>query len=171
MKILILSDSHGLTEELLSIRNKHEHEVSQFIHCGDSELSADNENLSGFAAVRGNCDFESKFPEDLLLEAAGRKMLVTHGHKYGVKSSIMSLSYRAKELAADIVCFGHSHILGAEMIDGILFINPGSIRLPRGRKERTYVILELNDREGILHVYDVEEGIINDLSHSFSFAV
>lgn len=49
---------------------------------------------------------------------------------------MLSLTYRAKELNAQIVCFGHSHILGAEMMDHILFINPGSLLKPRGHKEK-----------------------------------
>ena len=44
----------------------------------------------------------------------------------------MNLKYKAEEVNADIVCFGHSHVLGAEVIDGRLFLNPGSIRLATG---------------------------------------
>ena len=59
-------------------------------------------------------------------------------------------------------------ILGAEMIDGILFINPGSIRYPRGRKERTYVILEITEDSYVLKVYDTVKGEIIDLAQNFS---
>ena len=42
-----------------------------------------------------------------------------------------------------ILCFfGHSHILGAEMINGTLFLNPGSFLMPRGRRERTYALVQ-----------------------------
>ena len=63
--------------------------------------------------------------------------MVTHGHLFNVKSGLMKLRYKALEQNANIVCFGHSHILGIEKVDDILFINPGSIRFPReGEKKR-----------------------------------
>lgn len=58
---------------------------------------------------------------------------------------MLSLSYRAKELNAQIVCFGHSHILGAEMLDNILFINPGSLLKPRVAKEKSFAMLKIED--------------------------
>ncbi|MGY6212529.1 metallophosphoesterase [Cytobacillus firmus] len=167
MKVLIVSDSHGLTSELSQIREIHP-DMDVMIHCGDSELQADDESLKGYAAVRGNCDFDADFPEDRIEEAGGFRIFVTHGHKYSVKSTLMNLSYRARELKADIVCFGHSHSLGAEMSEGILFINPGSIRLPRGRNERTYVILENRGKDVTLDVYDFSNGKIPDLTQKFS---
>ena len=35
--------------------------------------------------------------------------------------------------------------LGAELLDGILFINPGSILLPRSRVEKTFALLEMDE--------------------------
>jgi uncharacterized protein len=167
-KILIVSDSHGSTELLNEIKEKHASEVDQMIHCGDSELSEDNESISGFTAVKGNCDFYGNFPEEALVEVDGYKILVVHGHLYSVKSSLLSLSYRAEETGANIVCFGHSHLLGAEKIQEVLFINPGSIMLPRGRRERTYVILELKDGKAVLQVYDFDSGEMGSLTQEFS---
>lgn len=167
-KILIVSDSHGSTELLDDIKEKHADDVSQMIHCGDSELSVENESINGFTTVKGNCDFNGDFPEEAIVEADGYKVLVVHGHLYSVKSSLLSLSYRAEETGANIVCFGHSHLLGAEKIGDVLFINPGSIRLPRGRRERTYIILELKDEKAVLHVYDYDHGKMDALTQEFS---
>ncbi|MCB6949730.1 YfcE family phosphodiesterase, partial [Roseburia faecis] len=71
-------------------------------------------------------------------------MFVTHGHHYNVKMTLLNLSYKAKEVGADFVFFGHSHILGAELIENTLFLNPGSLLMPSGRTERTYAIVEKN---------------------------
>ncbi|MCM3587625.1 metallophosphoesterase [Mesobacillus maritimus] len=169
-KILIVSDSHGSTELLDTIKERHENEVNYFIHCGDSELSNDNPSLRGFTTVKGNCDFYGDFPEETMVEVDEFKILVVHGHLYSVKSSLLTLAYRVEETGADIVCFGHSHLLGAEMIDGKLYINPGSIRLPRGRRERSYVILELNEGNASLSVFDVDQGEISSLSQEFSIS-
>lgn len=167
-KILIVSDSHRWTEEVAAIKNKHQTEVELMIHCGDSELSEDHQEMSGFITVRGNCDYDQRFPEEAVVDIAGHKLLVTHGHLHAVKSTLMRLYYRAREVGANIVLFGHSHMLGMEQIDDILFINPGSIKLPRGRKERTYCILELNKDQAEVVVYDIKTGEIPDLKSKFS---
>lgn len=169
-KILIVSDSHRLLEELDIIKKRHQTEVDYMIHCGDSELESDQPEIAGFITVRGNCDYENKFPEEEIAEVAGQKIFITHGHLFAVKSTLMNLYYRAKELGANIVCFGHSHLLGVEQIDDVLFINPGSIRLPRGRKERTYCVLEVKDQMAVVSVYDTQAGELAELKRSFSLA-
>jgi putative phosphoesterase len=137
------------------------------IHCGDSQLMADDQAMAGFVGVRGNCDYDVRFPIDRLENVTGQKVYITHGHKYSVKTSLMSLYYRAREMNADIACFGHSHILGAQKIGDILFINPGSILLPRERREKTYVILDLLKEKMFLTVYDVKGKQIPSLSSEF----
>jgi uncharacterized protein len=170
MRVLIVSDSHGLTKELKKLIEKHQGEVDYFIHCGDSELDPDDPAIKHFIMVRGNCDFDERFPEDIIKTIGDRTIFITHGHHYSVKSSLMRLAYKAKEVAADIACFGHSHQLGAEMVYGTLFINPGSIRLPRGRRERTYVILDVLEQSYQLNVYDIDNGEISNLSQVFSLS-
>ncbi|WP_017756007.1 metallophosphoesterase family protein [Calidifontibacillus oryziterrae] len=160
MKVLVVSDSHGLTKELEEIQTRHIHEVDAMFHCGDSELASAAAELDNFTVVRGNCDFDQGFPTEQLKQVKGIRYYITHGHLYNVKMSLMPLSYRALEIGADVVCFGHSHISGAEVIDGVLFLNPGSIRLPRIRKEKTYALLEIvaNDegKEAIVKFYTVD---------------
>ena len=170
MKVLIVSDSHGLTTVLEKLKDKHQDEVDHFIHCGDSELKGDDPAIVPFVAVRGNCDIDERFPEEIVKKVGNRTLLITHGHRYSVKTNLMALSYRAKEVDADIACFGHSHQLGAEMVHGTLYINPGSIRLPRGRRERTYVILTILESAYQLNVYDVDRGEIKELTQLFPFA-
>jgi putative phosphoesterase len=166
-KVLIVSDSHGLTKELEIIRERHLNEVDLMIHCGDSELLPDNQAISGYLTVMGNCDFGGGYPLETTAEAGGRKFFITHGHRYSVKSSLMSLKYKALELKADIVCFGHSHDLGAEVIDHTLFLNPGSIRLPRERLEKTYVILDLLNDKIKMSVFEVRGREIAKLAREF----
>lgn len=167
-KVLIISDSHGLTRELQVIRERHLNEVDVMIHCGDSQLMPNDQAISGYVMVMGNCDFGGEFPLETVIEASGYKFFITHGHRYSVKTSLMSLKYKAQEMEADIVCFGHSHVLGAEVIAGTLFINPGSIRLPRERLEKTYVILDLKDDAVKMTVYDVSGKELTDLAYEFN---
>src|SRR3954453_2636672 len=165
-KVLVVSDSHGLTKELEDLRSRHLNDVELMIHCGDSEMMPDDKVMNGYLTVKGNCDFGG--PLETTTEIAGRKFFITHGHKYSVKTSLMNLSYKAAEVGANIVCFGHSHVLGAEVIGGILFLNPGSIRLPRGRIEKTYVILELVEEKIKMSVYDISGQELKELADEFA---
>ncbi|MEW9051661.1 MAG: metallophosphoesterase [Neobacillus sp.] len=165
-KVLIVSDSHGLTRELEVLRERHLDEVDLMIHCGDSQLDYEDKAITGYLTVMGNCDFGG-YPLEMITELAGRKIFVTHGHRYSVKTSLMNLKYMAEETGADIVCFGHSHILGAEIIGKTLFLNPGSIRLPRERLEKTYVILDLLDDKIKMSVFDISGKELKDLAFEF----
>ncbi|WP_020153774.1 metallophosphoesterase [Caldibacillus debilis] len=168
MKILIVSDSHGLQRELEELKKRHR-DAELFIHCGDSELEKDDPAIQGFHVVRGNCDFHNGFPEQLLLSVKDKKIFVTHGHLYQVKTNPLNVYYKARESGADIACFGHSHRLGAEMADGVLLINPGSVRLPRGRSEKTYVVLEIGEDHYLVRVYEYLGKELEDLRQTFPF--
>jgi putative phosphoesterase len=139
-KILIVSDSHGLTSELEVIKERHQ--ASLLLHCGDSELTSGAAPLSGFVTVKGNCDWRGDFLEEEIVDHDGLRFLITHGHLHNINYSLLPLTYRALEVGANIVCFGHSHIAYAEKVDEQLFINPGSIRQPRQFAEPSYVLLE-----------------------------
>lgn len=164
MNVLIISDSHGLEEELQTIAKRHEAEVDLMIHCGDSELETRHPAL-GICGCKGNCDFAGDFKDELLLNAGSRKILVTHGHLHGIKQTLLNVYYRAEVLGADVICFGHSHIAGSEVLRGKLMINPGSIRLPRVRRTESYAILTLKNDAATVRFYDQAGNEIEDLQN------
>lgn len=137
-----MSDSHGDkgTVEAVSALSADAH-----FHCGDSELAFGDTIFGSMHKVRGNCDFDPEFPLEVVTTVAGKTILMVHGHNHDIRNSLMGLYYAAKENNADIVFFGHSHLYGAEMKDGILFVNPGSTRLPRGSKAPTYAVIEWDE--------------------------
>lgn len=162
-KVLIVSDTHGLTEEVKRIKERHA-DVDAKIHCGDSELPYDSEELEGFHYAKGNCDFEPEMENEQTVKVGDMTIFVVHGHLHQVKATLMPLSYRAEEVGAQVACFGHSHIAGAEKIDDMLFINPGSARLPRDREEPSYAILEWETLEEVhLQFYQVDGEKMEDL--------
>ncbi|WP_297987535.1 metallophosphoesterase family protein [Anoxybacillus sp.] len=167
MNVLVISDSHGLTNELQTIVSRHKQHVDAVIHCGDSELPSDHEALQGMLVVRGNCDYERRFPTDLVEERNGVRFFITHGHLYNVKMTMMNAYYKAKEVGAHIVCFGHSHIAGCEQIDDVLFINPGSIFLPRMRREKTYAMLHINNNTTTVYFYNIDGQLLDDLTTTY----
>ncbi|MCA1057842.1 metallophosphoesterase [Rossellomorea aquimaris] len=167
MKLLVVSDSHGSKEELVDLSKKYQSDVDAMIHCGDSELSADDPALSSYLIVRGNCDMDARLPDDLVEDVDGHSIMVTHGHLYGIKMSLMKLRYRAEEVGAKFVFFGHSHTLGAELNNGILFLNPGSILLPRGRSERTYALVNAEEQEINVTFLTHDHVVLDELTQTF----
>jgi len=141
MKILVMSDTHGDEEIIRHVREANLN-VDAIFHCGDSELSPDNESLEDVHVVQGNCDWRDSFLEEKLIELSGVRIFITHGQLYDVKRALMPIKYKAEEMNADVVLFGHSHLLGAETDQGVLFLNPGSLKQPRGRREKSYAILQ-----------------------------
>lgn len=144
MKLLVMSDTHtdmATMEEVINFRFK---EVDAIIHCGDSELEASYFQDKPVSIVKGNCDYDPGFLTEKIISIDDQTILIVHGHLHQVKSTILPLNYRAQEVGATVVCFGHSHLLGAEFQNGILFVNPGSLHKPRGRKEKSYAIVVKN---------------------------
>lgn len=147
-KLIIVSDNHGDADALDIVYRRHENEEAIFVHCGDSELAYDHAVLTPFQRVSGNCDGDTRFPEELVFEVRHVRVYVVHGHLQGVHNSPYRLTLRAEEQEADIVCFGHTHRPTSFFHHGKIFINPGSLRLPRGRIEKTYASV-LFDREKV----------------------
>ncbi|MGL4337668.1 MAG: YfcE family phosphodiesterase [Turicibacter sp.] len=144
MKIVIVSDSHLNDKVLTTIRNRHLEEANIFLHCGDSQLMSGHPALEGYVVVRGNCDFDLALPTEYISSLdETHTLFMTHGHLFDIKYSVHRLHYKALELGANIVCFGHSHFIGCEVVDGIAYINPGSVVLPRNTREKTYAILTI----------------------------
>lgn len=148
-----MSDTHGESGIIEIVKERHA-DCDIVIHCGDSELSYDHQVLQNVVKVRGNCDYtDNRFLDEEVVKVAHATIFVTHGHLYNVKTSLLPLSYRAQEQQADICCFGHSHILGAEMIDGILMINPGSLVAPRGRTAKSYCVVTMEKERFIVQCF------------------
>ncbi len=145
-RILVVSDSHGRNRYLKAAIQK-EQPFDMLIHCGDVEGNIysilGTETPYEIHAVRGNCDY-SGYSDQLLVEASGHRILVTHGHTFRVRYDNNGLLREAVKRGADVVCFGHTHIPEVEYSRGIVLLNPGSISEPRriGR-EYTYAMLTL----------------------------
>lgn len=139
MRIIVMSDSHGDRDTIEKVA---EQSGDAYFHCGDSELSYEDPIFQSMYKVQGNCDMDSAFPEEVEVTVEGIKVYAAHGHRHDVKRSLMPIFYEAKEKGANIALFGHSHLYGAEMREGILFVNPGSTLLPRGGNPPTYAVIE-----------------------------
>ena len=119
------------------------------IHLGD--LVADavglQQVLPGFPVykVAGNNDCWTEEPEVRILQVGEKRLLLTHGHRYGVKTGAYDRLIRAaEEQGADGVLFGHTHraCLRQEP-NGFFLMNPGSLRLPGRGAAPSYGVLRI----------------------------
>ncbi|QQY80206.1 hypothetical protein EDD65_10314 [Keratinibaculum paraultunense] len=150
MKIFVVSDTHGSTRDFINqINNMDKPEL--IIHLGD--YVEDGEKIEEYTGiktviVKGNGDyFHTKYNEDEILYIKGKTLFLTHGHTYGVKYGINRLLYKAEEIGADLVLFGHTHspILFKE--NNIIFMNPGSSSFPRGfNRRKTFGMIYVKDK-------------------------
>lgn len=142
--LLAFGDSHRhpvVLEEMAEIIRREQPQL--FVHTGDNY--ADFQRLlrktkvPGYG-VRGNCDYGliAGAPEELVFDYQGYNIFLTHGHQYGAKHSLALLLQRTRDLGADVVIFGHSHMPMVQEEQGILLVNPGSIPLPRGGSDSGY---------------------------------
>ncbi len=136
IKALVFSDSHKQFSPMFNAIEK-ESPINWLIHAGD--MHSDVEDLmtafpkTPFAYVKGNNDFFlPNVPDERFFELEGVKIFLTHGHMFGVKSSLFGLLKKAKELEADLVIFGHTHKAFHEVLDGITLFNPGHARQSYG---------------------------------------
>lgn len=150
MNIGVISDTHGSKENIEIIIERFNN-VDMFIHAGDNYQDAqviERKKQVPVISVKGNCDY-GDWPLEEEFFLAGKKIFLTHGHKYGVKYNLQRLYFRAKELEADCCIFGHSHIASIDIIDSIWFLNPGSLTWPRGKMRYLGILLRIN--EGVIN--------------------
>ncbi len=140
MKILVISDTHHNIENATKLIKRLNPDY--VLHLGD--MCEDSVNLERrfqqkiIVSVLGNNDYFNKtYPLERCFSLSGKKIFMCHGHKYNVKSSLLSLMYKADEVGADIVLFGHTHIPYLEKSEERLVMNPGAYM--------TYGIIEISD--------------------------
>ena len=145
MWVGVLSDSHGdvgRSEQAVKAMGA----VDLVVHAGDfyqdALCLADRLGIDVHGVV-GNCDRYGPGPQEEVLELCGHRVYLTHGHLYGVKQGLMRLAYRTQEVNAEMVIYGHTHVPQNEEVDGIRYLNPGSVALPRIRGHYTYALIKL----------------------------
>ena len=131
MKFIVLSDSHGVSDNMIRAVQKEKPDLCFFLGDGERDLSALQKRFPRLPinAVCGNCDVFSSLPRMLVCAAGGIRIFATHGHLYGVKHDPIyrELCEAALESDADVVLFGHTHEPFRDRTMGMELMNPGSI--------------------------------------------
>ena len=161
MKLFIASDIHGsakYSEQLLTAF--HREKPDRLLLLGDllyhgprNALPADydtkktieilNSLKQSITAVRGNCDAEVDqmvldFPimnDYEQIEADGVRIFATHGHHYTPQTP-------PPFVEMDVLLTGHTHIPAILQCDGFVYVNPGSVSIPKNGSDHSYAILE-----------------------------
>ena len=114
MKVLICSDSHGRLDYFQQVMDLERPEI--VIFAGDHSTDAIDMSLVYrdvlFAIVKGNTDmddYESR--ETAIFDLMGKKVLLTHGHLFSVKTTLEELEKKA-------------HLEK----NGVVFVNPGALQ-------------------------------------------
>lgn len=148
MKVLIVSDTHGWLGNLETVLEKVK-PVDYIVHCGDVERDEDYISVVAGCPVHivaGNNDWGSALDREIVTMMGKYRVMITHGHHYSVNYGMDGLIKGAQARQADIVMYGHTHIPALERVGDTVFLNPGSLTLPRqyGRVP-TYAMMNIDD--------------------------
>ena len=159
MKYLVVSDIHGSSyyaRKIEEIINREEPDKiillgDLYYHGPRNPLTEEyapkdvadilNSHKDKILAVRGNCDAEVdqmisefKLEENLRLEIGGKKFFFTHGHKF-------NMDFWPNE-DFDVLVYGHFHTGFIKEFEGKIFVNAGSISLPKNGTKNNYLIID-----------------------------
>ena len=151
MRIVVTSDVHRRKNILYDIIDRHIDNADLFVNCGDCEFDIEDIHFIypniRIEYVCGNCDWGSPLPLWKAIKFAGKKIIICHGHTFGVKHGNEMLLDAAKREQADICLFGHTHTPIVEKVDGIYLINPGAVC------NSSYAVVDIVD--GKINAYHV----------------
>ncbi len=175
MKLLVISDIHGslfYLKKILNIFEKNNYDKililgDELYHGPRNPLPKEynpkeaaellNRYKNKIIAVRGNCDSEvDQMVLDFPITAdynmilwENKKIFMTHGHIYNIDNSLPLEN-------GDILIYGHFHIPMIQRKEGKIFLNPGSISLPKGESLNSFGVFE----NGNFYIKDMEENIL-----------
>ena len=179
MKILFLSDIHGIPDNLDYLKKLDEKEkFDKIVVLGDLYYTGPSYNIDKVVdskkvleflnsykhkiiAVRGNCDSDVDikasdfmFSDDLaLLSIDGLNIYCTHCNKYN--------RYKYDKINKNsLLIYGHEHYPYIIKENDLTFINVGSISLPRNDSECSYGIYE----NKTFTIYDIYNTIVDYIS-------
>ncbi len=164
MKLMFASDIHGSLYYAEKMADRYAYEkADKLILLGDllyhgprnslpkgydpaGVISLLNNIKRDILAVRGNCEAEVdqmvlEFPvmaEYMIMYVGNRMLFITHGHIFNTSALPMLRS-------GDILIHGHTHIQTIEDFgDNNIYINPGSVAIPKNGNKNSYMIYENN---------------------------
>lgn len=170
MKLLVISDTHSITDEFYDVIAYYQSTVDAIVHCGDSELDTNDTIWTMIdSVVKGNMDFGMPYPTEDVLTIDNMRFFVTHGHLCGVNAGLNGLSALAVDNRCQIAFYGHTHVLTVQKNNGVICINPGSFNHSRGPvNERTYAIVTLETNAVTVTFYRHDKQKLHELTQTIT---
>lgn len=152
MKLGVFSDSHvydltALPKKALELLEG----MDLIVHAGDftgKGLVDKLRKLGDFKGVYGNMDpnnVRRELPEKVTLELNAFNIGITHpsegGSPFGLEKRI-----KTKFEQVDAIIYGHTHLPKNEVINGIVYFNPGSITGKFPARHKTFGILKIDKK-------------------------
>lgn len=160
MKLMIASDIHGSAYYCRKLLEAFDREqANRMLLLGDilyhgprndlpkeydpkAVLAMLNARKTSLFCIRGNCDTEVdqmvlEFPllaDYCIIMVKDRLMYASHGHKYTPANLPLQ--------EGDIFLQGHTHVPKCSEHSGILWLNPGSVSIPKENSHHQYMLLE-----------------------------
>ncbi|HAK68717.1 MAG TPA: phosphodiesterase [Treponema sp.] len=161
MKWMIASDIHGSAKYCRMMLERFSDErADRLILLGDLLYHGPRNNLpeeyapkaviemlngvkEKILCVRGNCDTEVDqmvldFPimadTAVLDTGCGRLIYATHGH-HACKENPLPMAH------GSILLCGHTHVPACDEMNGFVYLNPGSVAIPKGESRHSYMTL------------------------------
>lgn len=142
MRIAIIADTHNVLPS--SVRSAI-CRADEIWHLGDISSKDMLKEISALGpplhAIRGNCDPRGLAPETLTLQRCGLNFYLIHEPPVAVPAG------------ADFALHGHTHVPRNELIDGVRYLNPGTVSKPNHGAPPSFAWLEIH--EGQAPVWEV----------------
>ena len=146
MKLMVASDIHGsefYCEKLIDAYKREGAEklllLGDILYHGPRNDLPDGYKPKGIIEILNN--MKNEFPimaEYAILYYNNRAIYATHGHIFN-ESRVPALN------KGDILLNGHTHIPAVRPYPDYIYMNPGSVSIPKGGSEHSYMIFEDNN--------------------------
>lgn len=160
VRIIAMSDSHGNAYALKKIFERTKDTGDIFVHLGDGQreldlMRAEYPSLE-IHHVAGNCDYGSVSPNFEVIPCRDTKILITHGHIYGINYGRETLRCTAQNFGCKAALFGHTHCRYEGYEDGVYLMNPGSCSCPRDFNKPSYGFVDITPNGIITNIVDLD---------------
>ena len=158
MRVGLVSDTHGRFDEALPLLLEG---CELIVHAGDvvgQEILHQLAAIAPVKAVRGNVDVGELgvgLQDQLVLRLGELRALVVHDLGKPEKPH-PHLRTAIAAARVELVLYGHSHVPGAHLVAGVLFVNPGSAGPKRLKLPRAVGRMDLEGRRVRVELLDLE---------------
>lgn len=173
MKIMFISDIHGIVKNLDYIKKRfYDLNCEKIVVLGDLFYGYYNleyynpsdvlDFLNNFddkiICMKGNCDFNIPLNKFNFVVHDGLFKINIDNYNFYFNHGNLYNYDNLGEISEGILIYGHEHKPYIRKKGNVLCINPGSISLPRGLFNESYLFYD----NGKFIIYDIKENIIDE---------